>query len=247
MTLDDFFHQIRDAVRFYPAQAQNCLRPQTFRVLAYDADITNPAMGATVCDAEKPYFFSREWELNKRNPNKISAPLPVVTAFVLDGSMKDPFQQNATQRTTVTIAVWDRYHQEKCQSGKCNGCEGRTPNEIFRDTQTILRNVLYYLGGVVMASTNVDPTPRLYHAAMLEQMKTGGTITSYNKTGAMLNVLSAANQNIDIRPAERVADLLFGTYANISFINQDCASVSWSFSEIDQGILAQEAGCRNCQ
>lgn len=247
MTLDDFFYQIRDAVRFYPAQAQKCLQPQTFRVLAYDSDITNPAMGATICDAEKPYFFSREWDLNKRNPNKISAPLPVVTAFVLDGSLKDPFSHTATQRTTVTLAVWDRYQQEKCLSGKCSGCDGRTPNEIFRDTQEILRNVLHYLGGVVLATTNVDPTPRLYHAALLEQMKTAGAITTHNKTGSLLNALAAVNQNIDIRPAERVADLLFGTYANITFTNQDCASVAWSFSEIDQGVLAQEAGCRNCQ
>ena len=49
MTLEDFFYQLRDAVRFYPAQDQKCLQPQTFRVLSFDADLSDQGgMGATV-------------------------------------------------------------------------------------------------------------------------------------------------------------------------------------------------------
>lgn len=246
ITLDQFYFQLRDAVRYYPAQDLKCLQPQTFRVLAYDAEIAFDGMGATVCDAEKPYFFSRQWEADKRNPNKISAPYPVVTAFAQDGSLKDPFQKISTQSTVLTIAAWDKYDKEKCQAGRCTGCDSRTPNEIFRDTAQILINVLSYLREVVLATTNVDPDDRLYHLGMLEAMKTAGIITSYTRIGMLLNDLSAFNRTVDMRPAERVADLLFGTYVNINFTQQNCASVDWNFAALDQGVLAQEAGCRNC-
>ena len=244
MTLDDLFQQIKYAVKYYPAQQRKCLRPATFRVLAYDQELTTENMGATICDADKPYFFSREWELNKRNPNKITAPLPAVTAYVSDGGMKDPFQKTATERTTVVLACWDRYEQEKCAAGKCSGCEARTPTEIFRDTAEILRNILFYLSGIVTATTNEDATPRLYHKALLEALVADGVIENYSTSGpVLLNMLSAFNQTIEMRPAERAADLLFGTYCTITFTFQNCATVNWNFADVDLGVLAQEAGC----
>lgn len=247
MELEDFFYQLRDAVRFYPVQDLKCLQPQTFRVLSFDAELTyQNGMGATVCDAEKSYFFSRQWEADRRNPNKISAPYPVVTAFVTGGSLKDPFQKTGTRTAGVTLAVWDHYDQDKCAAGRCSGCEGRTVNEIFRDTAGILRNVLFYLGDVVEATTNLDSTLRFYHLDLLKQAVTAGDITSFQIRSMWRNTLAPQNSSIAFTPAERVADMLFGTFCTVNLTVPDCAEAEWAFDVPNNGVLGHEAGCRDC-
>lgn len=245
ITIEDFYSQLRAAVQYYPEQDKPCLRPNTFRVLAYDQDIRTDTAGATICDADKPYFFSRNWDANQTNPNEISAPLPIVTAFVLSGSLGSPFAKNSKGRYNLVVAVWDKYDQDKTTKN-CDACETRSPNEVQRDTAEILKNVLFYLNGVILATTDVDSTPRLYHKDLLAAMVTSGAITSFTQIGLLMNSQVKGNEEIEFRPVDRVAELLFGTAAILNFYQDNCASVEWDFTLLDFGVLAQEAGCKNC-
>lgn len=246
ITLEETYWQVLSAVKYYPPQATPCLRPNTFRVLAYDADIHTDTAGIVPCDANKPYAYSRDWVANQLNPNEISAPLPIVTLFQTNGSLKDPFQKNSKQTAILTLAVWDKLDQNKTTDG-CEGCEKRTPHEIFRDTEIILRNILYYLNGVIQATTNVDLTPHLYHKDLLPAMVTAGTIASFTPTGQiLLNSLASANPNAPLNVATRVAEYLFGTFIELNFARETCSTVEFDFTTLDYGLLSMEANCRNC-
>lgn len=245
--LEDFYAALRDCVRFYPDSGSKCLRLNGFRVLQFDGatELTNDNMGATACDKAKPYFYSRDWEKSSWNANKVIGSLPVLTAFERRGIAKNPFDKQATRTYQILLCVWDKYDQDKCTGG-CSGCEARTVNEIFRDTQIMLFNVLYYLSGVVLATTSIDPAKRVYHIKMLDAMKTNGDITSYQTVQMLKNSMNIANKEYQIYRQETISGQLFGSAIEVTINSSDCLSTEFDFSPADYGIISQEAGCKNC-
>lgn len=245
--LEDFYTALRDCVRFYPDSGSQCLRLNGFRVLQFDGagELTNDNMGATACDKAKPYFYSRDWEKSGWNPNSVVGSLPVLTAFERSGIVKTPFDKQAVRTYQILLCVWDKYNQDKCEGG-CEGCEARTVNEIWRDTQALLFNVLYYLSGVVLATTNIDASKRVYHLEMLKALKTNGDITNYQIFQSLKNSMNIQGKEYPIYRQETVSGSLFGTAIELPINSSDCLSTEFDFSPADYGIIAQEAGCKNC-
>lgn len=73
ITKANFYNLLKQAVMFSPAGAGKCSQLQTFRVLEQGAGrlLQSENFGATVCDREKPFFWSRAWHNAKYNPNKV--------------------------------------------------------------------------------------------------------------------------------------------------------------------------------
>lgn len=248
VTLEEFYEALKLGVKYQPDSGTPCLRLNGFRVLQQEgaSELSADNMGATPCDKNKPYFYSRAWEKTGSNPNKVIGSLPVLTIFERQGQVKSPFDKTATVEHQLILTVWDKYDQDKC-AGDCAGCAARTVNEIFRDTQTMLFNVLYYIGGLVVATTSADPAERVYHKALLEKMKTEGDISEYQVTGAFKNSMQAANKEHTMyRQNERTAEYFYGTAITIDFKTTICNQTEFDFNPTDYGAIAQEFGCKNC-
>ena len=143
------------------------------------------------------------------------------------------------------LSVWDKYDEGKCGSN-CDSCEARTINEIYRDTQTMLISTLQYLGGIVLATTNANPTPAVYHTGMLQKMVTDAEITTFQIVQKLENTMNQNGQKLQIFRQEMISASLYGTAVKITFKAADCTAQTFTFADLDYGLLAQEAGCKNC-
>lgn len=251
--ITDFYAIVRDAVRLYPATSpvRKCAQPQSFRVLQADrgAEVLTENLGATVSDKDSPFFWSRQWELAKYNPNKIGFDWPLVTLFEAQNeAIGSPFEKGFKRCYTLEISVLDVYRDD-CQTGKHTGCEARTVNQIFLDTEAMLDAVLKYLGKMVIATTSADPMPRYYNLDWLAAAVSNGDITSWDvQPGGELGAqLVGDNRTASFQRVEIAQKKIYGTKTQFRFCTHNCASVSFNLESPTFGVLAFEAGCRDCQ
>lgn len=244
--IEDVYFMVQDAVRYFPENARKCRRPNTFRVFPVESDIslTSPNMGATACDDKTPYFFSRSWERQKRNPNNVTAELPAVTGFEHAAEMEGLFTDNVEGTYTIAFTAWDVYNTEKKKG--CTACESRSINEIYSDTKFILLTVMKFLYGIVFATTSADATLRWYPEALLKQWKIDSVITSYEIKGWMKTRLNSANKRKRMYRVERPGEYVYGTAILLDIQIRECAQPEYSFNSPEFGILSHEAGCKNC-
>lgn len=244
--LTDIYAALRDSVRFYPAQETPCKRLQTWRVfqqsLGVEAYTQN--LGANICDKGKPYFWSRDWTEKKYNPNGITWKFPLLFAFETEGAMVDPFGGSPRMVYTIQVGVLDVLTDTK-DARNCTGCNARTVNEIYADTEALLLGALSFLENTV--SAKIDGVPVWANAEMLKQGSESGALTVTEKsTVSILHTSQRLNQEAPFFRVERSAEKMYGTAMNLRIETQVCPSVEWNFTETDFGVLAQEAGCKTC-
>lgn len=224
ITIDQFYSLLRDAARSSPpVENAPCLQLQAFRALAFEdaTEITAPNFGATVCDRERPYYWSRAWAASGYDETQIQAEFPVLAAFERTGVRKNAFNPQHTTVSEIEIAVIDRYDTEGCESGNCKGCAGRTRMEIFRDTRYLLSYVLNYIGGAVFA--DIDNIGKgLFHQATLEQLFATNEIGLFSVISDFGATMAGANLETRLFNVEFAAARYWGTGVVINAKTFDC-------------------------
>lgn len=248
VTLPDIYAALRDSVRYYPAQDMPCKRLQTWRVFqqSLGVEASTPNLGATICDKDKPYFWSRDWHEKKYNPNGIAWKFPLLFAFETEGAMTGPFGFSGDTKMvyTLQIGVLDVLTDNK-DARNCVGCNARTVNEIYADTETMLLSALHFVSRV--NQTEIDGTDVWANADLVSQGEASGALNVTGKTSiSILDASQKYNQEAPFFRIERSAEKMYGTAMNIRVAASVCPTVDWNFTETDFGILAQEAGCKTC-
>ena len=250
ISLTDLFRIGRTAVQLYPATSppQPCLQLQAFRVLqlARGSEVGTENLGAVPTDKDNPFFWSRKWHNNKYNPNAMAFEWPVLTMFdIVSETASTPFNAGFRRKYTIEISVLDIYRDD-CVSGSQIGCAARPINQIFMDTGMLLDSVLQYFAGIVGATTSADPVEKLYYRPWLEAEKLAGNIASFNVTYDLQNRLTADNPVVRYARVEKATQKIFGTKTQITFSTNNCPTIQYDSSLPDFGVLAFEAGCKNC-
>jgi hypothetical protein len=250
ISLTDFFRIGRSAVQLYPALSppQPCLQLQAFRVLqlARGNEIGTDNLGAVPADKDTPFFWSRKWHNSKYNPNALAFEYPLLTMFdVVSETKTSPFSAGFKRCYTVELAVLDVYRDD-CVDGKKTGCSARPINQIFMDTELMLDSVLRYFGQIVGATTLEDQVEKLYYRPWLDLQVAHGQIGSYNVTYSLESNLNTNNPVFRFSRVEKPTNKIYGTKCQVTFCASKCPSISYDTSLPDFGLLAFEAGCKNC-
>lgn len=246
--LTDIYSAFRDSVRHYPAQDTLCKRLQTWRVFQHSlgVEVSTPNLGATICDKDKPYFWSRDWHEKKYNPNGIAWKFPLLFAFETEGAMIGPFGFGGETKMvyTLQIGVLDVLTDTK-DARNCIGCNARTANEIYADTEALLLSALHFVSNV--NQTGIDGTDVWANADLVSQGEASGALNVTGKTAiSILDQSQKYNQESPFFRIERSAEKMYGTAINIRVAASVCPTVDWNFTQTDFGIIAQEAGCKTC-
>ena len=136
---------------------------------------------------------------------------------------------------------------EDCEKPGTIGCAGRSINQIYFDTGTILDSILQYFGGMVGAYTSADPVVKLYYKPWLDAQKLSGAITSYQVEYDMQNTFNTNNPKTRFTRVEKSATRqIYGTKTQVTFCTTNCPTIEYDTSLPDFGLLSFEAGCKNC-
>lgn len=245
--LEDIYTALRDSVRFYPDQESKCLQPQTWRVLqrSLAAEISTQNLGATICDKDKLYFWSRRWKEAKYSPNGIVWAFPLLYAFEQDAVMIDPFGGRPQLIYNLQIGVLDVLTDDEA-ARKCSGCNGRTLNEIYRDTQLMLQSSLNYLEDTSGWRINGGPEVWLNRQFVEQALQAQRIERADFVDPGILTDSQKYNPESTFFRAERSAEKIYGTAINIRIAASACQPTTWNFNETDFEILSQEYGCQTC-
>ncbi len=249
LNISDFYRILKQAVKLYPATSpvKRCLQPQSFRVLARDpranAELGTPTLGASPTDKTLPFFWSREWELNKSAPGNLTFGFPLLTAFELSNQTNGDVFRGKTARTfSIELAVLDVFKPEACNTPKPDSCDGRPINQIYIDTERILDGILRYIGGTVTATTDTDPVEKVYNEQVLQATIPG----EYNIKMRLGEIWAAKNTQMTFTRVEYPALNIYGTKTRFVFMVQECPETIFNSTVFAPEIIGFEAGCTNC-
>jgi hypothetical protein len=248
LTINHLYAILRDAVKYSPTNSGGtCQQLQTFRVLQLDRgeELGVDGMGAKYSDRNTVFFFSRSWDRQKQNPNKITADFPVLTAFELSSELpKSAFENQSKQVHSIEVSVIDQY-KEDCTS-KSLGCDSRTINQIYSDTETLLFKALQYLAGAVIAYTPENETPAIYNVSQLEYLKNEGSISSYEVIKEIGAQLAGENKGMSVQKVEMPTQKLYGTRVRFTFPIIRCNISEYAASYKTIQPISHESGCVDC-
>lgn len=238
VNLETLYSIILDAVRRYQSTpGMDCRQPQTFRVLQLDrgAELTTPAMGATLSDKDTPYFYSRTWERQKFNPNNITADFPVCTAFELSSDLPKGISETTIKQCySVELSVLDVFQI------KCDGKPYRTINQIYADTEKILLNIVNYISGSIIAT--VGDVTGVYNRSVLNSLVACGEIAQYDEIYDIGGVLQSENKGGRTVHVEMPTNNIYGTKMRLTFCIYRCLDVQFGgINCVDP--VNQFAGC----
>lgn len=216
---------------YSPKADLKCRQLQAFRVLERGGLLTAENLGATICDLPKNWFWSRVWN-DARSKPKVTFEFPLLLVIERGFTLSNPLQGKGKQCVTYNVTVLDKY-TEGCEKGNCSGCEGRTVNDIYQDTEALLFQALAYLSG--MKFINVGAETYSIHKDELAAHIESGAITDYTEgKGWGMIVANDAKQAEGYRTSIE-AEKLFGTSVNVTICNDACYTVGWDFTKATFG------------
>ena len=245
--LTDIYAAFRDSVRFYPRQELKCQQLQTWRVLqkSMAVEISTPNLGATICDKDKPFFWSRLWHEKGYNPNSIVWEFPLLYAFETDESiMINRFGGDSKIVSSVEVGVIDVLVDDK-DGRKCVGCNSRTINEIHRHSETMLLSALRYVDNTRGYSVD-GGAPVWANSDFIAQGIAAQRFDAVPVAPSILTASQSMNREAVTYRAEYSSLHVYGTSARLRFVVNSCPETDWNLTETDFGVLAQEAGCKTC-
>lgn len=241
-----FFEVFKQAVMFSPSNDWKCKQLQSFRVMRKNAGamLQDSNLGATICDRTKPYFWSKAWHLAKYNPNKVVWEYPLLVISEKSFGVERPFDAVGKRTYDYQIAVVDRY-TENCEKGRCEGCDGRTVDEIYIDTERLLFGALRFLSNSRYAT--VDGEEGVWNMEYLQYLSEEGEIGTYAEGKDFGGLIASANQQISGYRVIIEAAKVYGTAVNIKAGFKYCEDTCYDFAGLPEFTsLAVEAGCKNC-
>ncbi len=221
VALEHFFSLLKDAARCSEDTGTRCTQLQAFRAFAVDSsvELNSETLGASLCDRDKPYFWSRKWERGKFTASTLGFEYPALLVYERPGTRKHPFSLRSKMAAPLEIGVIDAY-SENCLTGDCAGCNGRTIHEIYRDTGNLLAQVLRYLGGSVLAKVNDGPAA-LYNLTSLQTSLDALSIEKFEVVQTYGAILEATKEIEQFR-IDYPGKKLFGTAVVIPVELIDC-------------------------
>lgn len=227
ITKDLIYRAFKEAAMYSPTSDLKCRQLQAFRVLERGGLISAENLGATICDLPKNWFWSRVWSASKVK-TKVSWEFPLLLIIERGWTATKPLTGKGTQCVTYNITVLDKY-TEGCEKGNCAGCDGRTVNDIYQDTEVLLFQALAYIGGMKFITIGADTYSM--HKDELAKHIADGTITDYTEgKGWGMIVANDAKQGDGYRTSVE-AERLYGTSINITICNDLCYIDGWDFSK----------------
>lgn len=248
LTLLDFFALGKRAVQLFPLeQDRPCLQPKTWRVLQKErgSELNTLNLGAVPTDKDKPFFWSKNWHVNKYTPNKIEFDYPIVTAYEIYNNKDTPFDSSGVREYVVELAVLDVYKEADCIAGRA-ACSGRPINQIFLDTEVILDSLFQYFGKLVLAQTSEDVVPKVYLLPWLQQRTETDKGFLYEVKKDIGADIAQANKQVRFSRVERHAQNIYGTKAQLTLKVTNCPVVQYNPALPDFGVSGYELGCKNC-
>ncbi len=244
-TKRDIYRAFEHAVKFSPACDDKCRQLQTFRVLEQGGggQLTAANFGATFCDRNKPYFWSRAWH-NSGYKEKIMFDFPVLSIIETNYNIERPLDFRGARCYDFNISVLDKYTAD-CEKGKCSGCNGRTINEIYEHTETLLFASLQFLSGLIEA-TLPDGTTGIFNRAMLDAWKAAGYISDYDQGATIGDTLTARTKNASAYKASIPAEGLYGNSISLTMCLTPCEETQYNFNNPDFVDISRVSGCTNC-
>lgn len=254
-TVNDFYTALKQAVMFSPQYVQpdsgqgkvwKCRQLQTFRVMQKErgAELISPNLGATICDKNKAFFWSRKWhESGYGDPITFNYPALLLTE--LSFAPETPFSKLTKRCYTYQLAVVDQ-QSDDCKACNCESCEKRTINEIFSDTEALLFDSLYYLSGIRGAVLQPGGEEGFWNTGYLDALKEAGTISSYAPGADWGGVLNTWNKGVTAYRISVEATKHYGTAVNFTACFQNCEATEPNFNLPDFALVAREAGCKTC-
>lgn len=254
-SLNDFYTALKQAVMFSPqyvspdsgnGKVWKCRQLQTFRVMQKErgAELISPNLGATICDKNKPFFWSRLWH-EKGYGDPITFNYPALLLTELSFSTERPFQKQTKRCYNYQIAVVD-VQSDDCKTCACESCEKRTVNEIFTDTESLLFDALYFLSQVRGATLQPGGETCFWNTAYLDYLKETGGISDYATGADFGGMLGSWNKDATAYRIAVETNKVYGTAMNFTACFSNCEATEPNFNLPDFGVLARESGCRTC-
>jgi len=248
-TKRDFLESLRQAVMFSPTSADGkCHQLQTFKVLevGFGGLVRSSNLGGTICDKGKPFFWSRLWHSLSYNPNRVEFDFPVLIAVETGYTVDKPLAKNNTRSYNFNLTVLDKHVETKGTAG-CEGCNGRTINEIYEDTESLLFQALHFASKTTYAVLS-DGTTGHFNRDMLDAWIDLGHITTYEPTTAPGTTWEIGIKNASAYKASIPAEGLYGNSIAITLEIKGCDEAEYNFRNLpDFGVLSHEVGCKNCK
>ena len=235
-----------DAVKFATIEGPNCQKLETFRVFpnARLPELTTPNLGVTICEKDRPFFWSRQWHDSGYNPNEIPWAFPLLYVFDMNAEIGNIFQGPITATHTLQIGVLDVLSLDH---ENCTGCNGRTINEIHIDTQRMLVSALRFVSGFVYGDDFGDYLPTgFYHRDHLQYLLDDGQIEPGNRTRGLLSGSEPLNKNPFCVHVERPAEKIYGTALEFKVKTRACINDKQNFILNNWAAVPHNVGCKNC-
>lgn len=227
---------------FSPETSDKCSRLQTFRVVenTQAGILVSDNFGATPCDKERPWFWSRAWH-GKSYAGQPVWEFPVLAVIERSFVIDKPFQAKNNRSYTFDIYVLDRLDIGTNKTG-CDGCAGRTINDIYEATEALLQQVMTFVG--TCRSATIGSENYFLPEAMLSQMKAKGVVNTYT-TGAYTGALMAEiiTQVSGFKFALHQENI-FGNAVQVNIPIPYCDTTEWDFSCVADFPLI--SGCNSC-
>lgn len=231
ITKDMIYCALKEAAMYSPKADLKCRQLQAFRVLERGGLLSAENLGATICDLPKNWFWSRVWEASKVK-QKVTFEFPLLLVIERGWTATNPMQGKGKQCTTYNITVLDKY-TEGCEKGNCSGCDGRTVNDIYQDTEYLLFQAIAYLSG--MKFITVDGEAYSIHKDELAAHIESGAITDYTEGKAWGMIVANDSKQGEGYRTSIEAEKLFGTSINLTICSDHCYVDGWDFSKATFG------------
>ena len=202
MTKNELFRIIALAVAAHPFSEERHKQLQTFAVVRSRSEINGEALGKSVVDRFKPYFYSRRWEAHGYNSNSIEYDFPAVFAIELPGNIEGSFLGRSTFCYNIQLACLypNIEHLDNTIAARAKAL---SVQEIEQET---LAHLVYIMRQVqssaVFAVTDEDVSGSWYLEQELEFLEEEGEILSYAidsaKTQTFRKRFEAQNQAIAV-------------------------------------------------
>ena len=227
VTKDLVYRALKEAAMYSPPASLKCRQLQAFRVLERGGLISTENLGATICDKDRNWFWSRVWSASKTKA-VITWEFPILLVIERGFTLAEPLKGKGKQCVTYNVTVLDKY-TEGCEKGKCDGCEGRTVNDIYQDTEYLLFQALAYLYGMRFITIGADTYSM--HQKELEKHLSDGNITTYTEGKKWGEIMESKATQADGYRTSIEAEKLYGTSVNLTLCNDVCYVDGWDFSK----------------
>lgn len=227
MTIERFYTAIQQAIKAYPVvSCKPCLSPSTFHVLEGISDFNAPNLGRTKCDKQSPYFYSKRWAETGYNPSVIAFDFPLVAVYEEGITYEHPMKTSTNVCYELALSVLDKKDLDCADC--CGECKGRNGNQIFRDTEKMLLNILNYI-----SSLKITVDDKFTTSDTFDSVKTARFLKSFKD-----NTSVSGSRFIHISNAG-----LYGSTIRLKICVQSCADEYLQWRNVQDDFTNPDFGC----